>query len=583
MEDMIRCANPGLKRRFQIETAFVFKDYDDDALLQILLDKAKRRGIDVNFEVAKIAVSKVLAKQRMKPHFGNGGAVDNLLSTAVTKFEQRTKDCPKSERLANKLIAEDFYTEPEHLRHPERILDGLIGCDAVRERITQYQAQIEAATKMGRDPLENMELTFKFVGAPGTGKTTCARRMGQLFESLGLLPSADFKQVSAAEFSTGYVGQAARHTRGIFEQALGGVLFIDEAYRLHEPGRTGYMKEVVDEIVNLLTEEKFQGNMVVIFAGYEHDIEEMMSKVNPGLKSRVTQTMLFEAFDATAATELLLLLLKKKGLEVCGTMISTISTYAQQLVNAPCWASGRDVETWAKRIANECARTPLASASVSEASVETATNSMLREREKVARAAHFDDISEAMPMGASMESVGCPAPTIEASGGGARKKVAEDTEVETVFALEKAHDGGEDPISAALQEACVALGYDEDLSSRRKLLRILTAATTGAELSEDIMKFVCEATNASRTKVSATLRLQVPAMLHAITAAIQYEEDRLAELARLDEEERQKAIAREHAVQQKLAQSGICPAGFKWHREGSGWRCGGGAHYVDSI
>ena len=102
---------------------------------------------------------------------------------------------------------------------------------------------IEAASRAGRDPLDDLALTFAFQGSPGTGKTTIARRMGMLFEALGVLPSADVVQVSASQFSTGFVGQTAARTRDIFDSARGAVLFVDEAYRLYDPLGRSYMQE----------------------------------------------------------------------------------------------------------------------------------------------------------------------------------------------------------------------------------------------------------------------------------------------------------------------------------------------------
>ena len=141
-------------------------------------------------------------------------------------------------------------------------------------------------------------MTFCFQGAPGTGKTTVARRMGMLFEAIGVLPSAEVVQVSASDLSTGFVGQAARKTRDVFESARGAVLFIDEAYRLFDPSGRSYMQEAVDEIVTLLTEEAYRGKMVVIFAGYAGQMEAMLDRVNPGLKSRFATTIDFPDYSA---------------------------------------------------------------------------------------------------------------------------------------------------------------------------------------------------------------------------------------------------------------------------------------------
>ena len=132
------------------------------------------------------------------------------------------------------------------------VFDGLIGCENIKTRLAEYQAVLEAAARAGRDPIDDLALTFCFQGSPGTGKTTVARRMGMLFEALGILPSADVVQVSASQFSTGFVGQTAAQTRDIFDSARGAVLFIDEAYRLYDPAGRSYMQEAIDEIVNLL-------------------------------------------------------------------------------------------------------------------------------------------------------------------------------------------------------------------------------------------------------------------------------------------------------------------------------------------
>merc|ERR1719197_13128 len=190
------------------------------------------------------------------------------------------------------------------MEDPSIVFDGLIGCENIKTRLAEYQAVLEAAARAGRDPIDDLALTFCFQGSPGTGKTTVARRMGMLFEALGILPSADVVQVSASEFSTGFVGQTAAKTRDIFDSARGAVLFVDEAYRLYDPLGRSYMQEAVDEIVNLLTEEQYRGKMVVIFAGYAGQMSEMLDKVNPGLKSRVSDVIDFPDFAPDAASEL---------------------------------------------------------------------------------------------------------------------------------------------------------------------------------------------------------------------------------------------------------------------------------------
>lgn len=171
MEDFVRNANPGLQRRFQLENAFVFEDYDDDALFRILMRMAQSRGRPVSFDVAKTAVRKCLAKERMRPNFGNAGTVENLLSDAIAKSEDRLASLPAEQRaVRTELIESDFYVEPAHYADPEKyVFDGLIGCNAIREKLREFQAVVKAAREQGRDPLEDLPLNFCFVGSPGTG------------------------------------------------------------------------------------------------------------------------------------------------------------------------------------------------------------------------------------------------------------------------------------------------------------------------------------------------------------------------------------------------------------------------------
>lgn len=297
----------------QLDAAWRFEDYDDAALCKILRGAAVKAGLDLSVETTMEAVE-VLAKERMKPNFGNAGAVNNLLSQAMARMERRLQHLSPLERARhNTLEPCDFgiVAEGEARRADDKIFADLIGCQEVMRKLKEYQSTIAMGQAKGLDPLAEMELNFLFVGSPGTGKTTVARRMGLLFESLGLLASSEVVECSASDFLTGYANQASGKTRDIFERALGTVLFVDEAYRLN-PRRGGPMvNEVLDEMVQLLTEPRFRNKMVFILAGYEQDIDELMS-VNAGLKSRMSERLHFADFSEEDARQLLLMRLKSK-------------------------------------------------------------------------------------------------------------------------------------------------------------------------------------------------------------------------------------------------------------------------------
>jgi hypothetical protein len=181
------------------------------------------------------------------------------------------------------------------------------------------------------------------------GKTTVARKFGEVYYSLGILPSSDVVELSVSDLMTGYVGQTGQQTREKFSAARGKVLFVDEAYQLN-PRRGGpYAQEAVDEIVKCLTHPDFKQNMVVIFAGYLNDIEEMLN-VNSGLQSRFQEKIHFEDFSPSKARGLLESRLVEKKLELDEECREKLGAVMKDFVSIPNFANGRDVETFVDRI-----------------------------------------------------------------------------------------------------------------------------------------------------------------------------------------------------------------------------------------
>ena len=159
MEHMMRKANPGLSRRFQIENAFIFPDFDDAALVRIMMASAREKEISLGLGVAKRAVQK-LAKARAKPNFGNAGSVDNLLSKAITRMQMRDK--------ATELNADDFgYSgDGPDTGTLDSLFDDLIGCSEVRRTMELLRNTVEFSKALGKPASSGVSFNYLFLGNP---------------------------------------------------------------------------------------------------------------------------------------------------------------------------------------------------------------------------------------------------------------------------------------------------------------------------------------------------------------------------------------------------------------------------------
>lgn len=164
-------------------------------------------------------------------------------------------------------------------------LNSLIGLIEVKKLIFEVQAFVEIQKKREKEKLatEPTVLHAIFKGNPGTGKTTVARIVGKIFKELGVLEKGHLIEVERADLVGEYIGHTAQKTREQLKKAMGGILFIDEAYSLARGGEKDFGKEAIDVLVKAI--EDFKENIILILAGYKEEMEWFL-KTNPGLRSR---------------------------------------------------------------------------------------------------------------------------------------------------------------------------------------------------------------------------------------------------------------------------------------------------------
>ncbi len=309
--------NPGLRSRFS--HVIEFPDYRPGEMLGIMKTLAKSNGYVVDAECDEPLLE--LFEKRQIPgrnDSGNGRLARNILEKAITSQSRRIAEGIDGADRAdlNRLCLADFGLDRKEEYDLEAELSRVIGLDSVKDFLRVLEKQLIADEKRRRAGLKvetGQTLNMVFRGNPGTGKTTMARLAAKMMKQMGVLKSGQLVETDRGGLVAEYAGQTANKTTDVFLSALGGVLFIDEAYALGSDGPTGFGREAVDTLVKLM--EDHRENIVVVLAGYEREMDEFL-ETNSGLQSRFPLKIDFPDYTTAELAQIARLMAESRGFKI---------------------------------------------------------------------------------------------------------------------------------------------------------------------------------------------------------------------------------------------------------------------------
>lgn len=313
-------SNPGLKSRFN--HFFSFDDYNPDELTEIFSRFAKQEDFIVDESaVAELKKRFTLLYRSRDESFGNARLALNTFNEAKLQLGKRYLKLPmeqRSKRAMTTFIAEDIVAafgsgegetfnvgiNNEQLDEALEQLNSLIGMQNLKKEITELIKIARFYAEQGENLSKKFGDHIIFLGNPGTGKTTVARIFSKIYSALGILPRGHLVEADRQSLVASFVGKTAEKTTELINEAMGGTLFIDEAYALvkgKDSGSSDFGREAIDTLLKRMEDDR--GKFLVIAAGYTDEMKLFLES-NPGLQSRFTKFFTFDDYSPDELMEI---------------------------------------------------------------------------------------------------------------------------------------------------------------------------------------------------------------------------------------------------------------------------------------
>ena len=340
--------NPGIASR--IGNTFGFEDYTPDELVQMYVRKMETAGFTLTGEALK-KVRIVFEYFSKRKNFGNGRFVGRLQQETFLKHSLNLGEW------GEQLLVLDEKDIPEivELNNTSKeaqkaiVFDHIIGMDSVKEKVKEFEALIDFKIKAREHgltvPDANMHMIF--TGNAGTGKTMIARLIAQKLYDIGVIMENKLIEVERKDLVGSHIGETAPKVADVIEKAIGGVLFVDEAYTLTPKSEQDFGGEAIATLIKAMADHK--DDLVVIYAGYKEEMQEFI-EANQGIASRIGFTFHFEDYSADELTEMFVRKMTSCGFTVTEAAVAKVNRVVQHFCQVKNFGNGRFVERMTQNV-----------------------------------------------------------------------------------------------------------------------------------------------------------------------------------------------------------------------------------------